>query len=196
VLVTIVLGMGMPTAAAYVVGSLFVVSALTKQGILPMAAPSFIFYYAVLGQVTPPVAMAAYTAAGIAGSTPVRTGWIAFLLCFPGFLIPFSFVYDPGLLLMGRWWQIVYTFVITGVGCYFLALSLTGYESSGRIMGVLKHVYRVLLIAAGILSISPNFLADIIGLGIGGLMLGISRVLFLRARRTPPTPPGLPIAHS
>jgi TRAP transporter 4TM/12TM fusion protein len=189
VLVTIVLGMGMPTVAAYVVGSLFVVSALTKQGIPPIAAHMFIFYYAVLGQVTPPVAMAAYTAAGIAGSSPLRTGWIAFLLCLPGFLIPFSFVYDPSLLLQGPWWLILYAFMKTAVGCYFLALSLTGYEASGRIAGWQMHAYRVLLILAAIFMISPSVMMDVAGLAIGCLMLGISRVLTLRSRRMPPAPP-------
>jgi TRAP transporter 4TM/12TM fusion protein len=180
VLVTIVLGMGMPTVAAYVVGSLFVVSALTKQGIPPMAAHMFIFYYAVLGQVTPPVAMAAYTAAGIAGSSPLRTGWIAFLLCLPGFLIPFNFVYDPSLLFQGPWWLILYAFAKTATGCYFLALSLTGYEPSGRIGGAAKHAYRVVLILAAVLMISPHLATDIAGIVLGGLALGTSCALTRR----------------
>jgi TRAP-type uncharacterized transport system fused permease subunit len=177
VVVTIILGMGMPTVAAYVVGSLFVVSALAKQGIPPLAAHMFIFYYAVLGQVTPPVAMAAYTAAGIAGSSPFRTGWLAFMLCLPGFLIPFNFVYDPSLLFQGPWWLVLYTFLKTGLGCWFLALSLTGYEGSGRITGTLKWLYQIGLIAAAVLMISPTITTDIIGLVLGGALVGTSRVL-------------------
>jgi TRAP transporter 4TM/12TM fusion protein len=182
VVITIILGMGMPTVAAYVVGSLFVVSALAKQGIPPLAAHMFIFYYAVLGQVTPPVAMAAYTAAGIAGSSPFRTGWLAFMLCLPGFLIPFNFVYDPSLLFQGPWWLILYTFLKTGLGCWFLALSLTGYEGSGRITGILKGLYQIGLIAAAVLMISPTITTDIAGLVLGGALVGTSRLLSSRAR--------------
>lgn len=188
VVVTIILGMGMPTVAAYVVGSLFVVSALAKQGVPPLAAHMFIFYYAVLGQVTPPVAMAAYTAAGIAGSNPFRTGWLAFMLCLPGFLIPFNFVYDPSLLFQGPWWLILYVFLKTGLGCWFLALSLTGYEESRAISGVAKLLYQFLLILAAVLMISPSFLTDVLGIAIGGLCVGTSRMLKLKAERERTTP--------
>jgi len=177
VVVTIILGMGMPTVAAYVVASLFVVSALAKQGVPPLAAHMFIFYYAVLGQVTPPVAMAAYTAAGIAGSNPFRTGWLAFMLCLPGFLIPFNFVYDPTLLFQGPWWLILYAFLKTALGCWFLALSVTGYEESRRITGAPKLLYRVGLIVAAVLMISPTIATDIAGVVLGGALVGTSRVL-------------------
>jgi TRAP-type uncharacterized transport system fused permease subunit len=126
--------------------------------------------------------MAAYTAAGIAGSSPVRTGWIAFMLCLPGFLIPFNFVYDPSLLFQGPWWLILYTFLKTALGCYFLALSLTGYEESGRITGGPKRLYQVGLIAAAVLMISPTITTDIVGLALGGGLVGTSRFLSARAR--------------
>jgi TRAP-type uncharacterized transport system fused permease subunit len=95
---SIVLGMGLPTTAAYVVLAALGAPALTELGVPLLAAHLFIFYYGCLSNVTPPVALAAYAAAGLAGSSPLRTGATAMGLAIGGFLVPFAFIYDPSLL--------------------------------------------------------------------------------------------------
>ncbi len=97
--VSLVLGMGLPTTSAYILGAALGVPALAKIGIMPLAAHLFVFYYAIISNITPPVALAAYAAASIAGSPPNRTGFAACRLGILAFIVPFAFCYDPGLLL-------------------------------------------------------------------------------------------------
>lgn len=174
VLVTIILGMGLPTSAAYVVASLFVAPALAKCGISPIAAHMFIFYYAVLGQLTPPVAVTAYTAAGISGSNPIRTSWIAFGMAMPAFLIPFAFVYNPALLLVGSNADIIQVTATTFIGCMFLAYSLSGYSLApeGSYGNKQKRAFQATLIAAAMLLIDTGSFTDLIGLGAGFAVVG------------------------
>ncbi len=183
VLVTIVLGMGIPTSAAYVVASLFVAPALQGSGIAPIAAHMFIFYYAVLGQLTPPVAVTAYTAAGIAGSKPIRTSWVSFGMALPAFLIPFAFVYNPGLLLVGEWSNIIQVIISTFIGCLFLAYSLSGYSVApeGSYGTAQSLVFRVLLVAAAIMLIDPGSITDVIGVAVGGGIIGYDCLLSKKA---------------
>ena len=97
----IIMGMGLPTVAAYIIGAILFVPALTKLGIDALAAHFFVMYYCVLSMITPPVALASYTAAGIARADAMKTGWIAFKLSLVLFLIPFAFAFDPALLWSG-----------------------------------------------------------------------------------------------
>jgi TRAP-type uncharacterized transport system fused permease subunit len=168
VLITLVLGMGLPTVAAYVVASLFVAPPLIKSGVMPIAAHLFIFYYAILAQITPPVALAAYTGAGIAKSNPMKTGWMAFFISLVAFLIPFSFVFDPSLLLEGPILATVYSFGKTIVGCYMLALGLARYHR----WGPTHWISQWLLIIASVLLITPSLLGDAVGFLLGGSTLG------------------------
>lgn len=171
VFVTILLGMGLPTSAAYVVSSLFLVDVLTECGILPIAAHMFIFYYAVLGQVTPPVAMAGYAGAGIAKANPMRTSWIAFGICMPAFLIPFSFVYNPALVMEGSVLAIVYSFAVTLLGCLFLGLSVSGFSMS-ELTRRKRLFLRGLLMIAAIMLINSSIVTDVVGISIGIVSLG------------------------
>ena len=98
---SIILGMGLPTTAAYVVLAALGAPALIQLGVPILAAHLFIFYFGCISNVTPPVSLAAYAASGIAGSPPLKTAWTAMVLAFAGFLVPFMFVYGPALLLMG-----------------------------------------------------------------------------------------------
>jgi len=94
----IIMGMGLPTVAAYIIGAILYVPALRDLGVPLMSAHFFVMYYCVLSMVTPPVALASYAAAGLAGASPMKTGLIAFRMSFVAFLVPFAFVVDPGLL--------------------------------------------------------------------------------------------------
>lgn len=98
---TLVLGCGMPTTSAYIMGAVLMAPALMAAGVPAIVAHMFVFYFAILSMITPPVALAAYAAAGIAGAPPAATGWQAALLGIPGLLIPLVFFWHPGLLLIG-----------------------------------------------------------------------------------------------
>ena len=90
----IIMGMGLPTVAAYIIGAVLYAPALQKLGVPQLTAHFFVMYYCVLSMVTPPVALAAYAAAGLAQTSPWTTGWIAFQMSFVAFLIPFAFIAD------------------------------------------------------------------------------------------------------
>ena len=95
------MGMGLPTVAAYVIGAVLYAPALQKLGVPQLTSHFFVMYYCVLSMVTPPVALAAYAAAGLARTSPWNAGWYAFQMSFVAFLIPFAFVADPSLLFAG-----------------------------------------------------------------------------------------------
>jgi TRAP transporter 4TM/12TM fusion protein len=123
----IVMGMGLPTVAAYVIGAVLYAPALQKLGLPALTSHFFVMYYCVLSMVTPPVALAAYAAAGLARTSPWTTGWYAFQMSFVAFLIPFAFVADQSLLFEGTLFNIIVAslglFVPTGLW----AVGLTGY---------------------------------------------------------------------
>jgi TRAP transporter 4TM/12TM fusion protein len=100
-IIAIILGMGMPTAAVYIVMSVILAPALTRMGIVPIAAHFFLFYFGLLSMLTPPVAIASYVAAGIAGADMWRTSLVALKFCASAYLLPFLFVYNPAILLHG-----------------------------------------------------------------------------------------------
>ena len=121
----IILGMGLPTVAAYVIGAILFVPALQKLGVDQLASHFFVLFFAVLAMVTPPVALASYTAAGIARANPNITGLYAFILSLPTFLIPIAFVRDPAILFVGDWSDIA-------LAALTLVLRLRGLDHDGR----------------------------------------------------------------
>jgi len=123
----IVMGMGLPTVAAYIIGAILFVPALTKLGIDQLAAHFFVMYYCVLSMITPPVALASYAAAGLAKADPMKTGWIAFKLSLVLFLIPFAFAFDPALLWSGPLGWIALAFVSMMAATFAWAVFLEGY---------------------------------------------------------------------
>jgi TRAP transporter 4TM/12TM fusion protein len=123
----IVMGMGLPTVAAYIIGAILFVPALTKLGIEPLAAHFFVMYYCVLSMITPPVALASYAAAGLAKADSMKTGWIAFKLSLVLFLIPFAFAFDPALLWSGPLGWIALAFVSMMAATFAWAVFLEGY---------------------------------------------------------------------
>lgn len=168
------LGMGMPTAPAYIIAALISGPALIQMGAVPMAAHMFVFYGALLSAITPPVALAAYAGAAIAGGDPMRTGWIAVRLGFVKLLVPFLFVYNPVLLLIGPSYAILEAIATAGVGVFSLS-----YAFDGWLWGPLSLGVRVLFLIAGLLLIVPEFYTDLAG----ALLFAVTFAPRLRHRR-------------
>src|SRR6185503_5655868 len=121
------LGMGMPTTPAYIIMVSLLVPALVKLGVVKPAAHMFAFYFAILSAITPPVALAVYAASGLAKSDLWKTGWAAVKIGAAGFIVPFMFVYEPALLMIGDWPTILWRFTISCIGITVLAGGLHGY---------------------------------------------------------------------
>src|SRR5688572_878646 len=147
-IVSIILGMGMPTTAVYVLLAVLVAPGLSKLGILPIAAHLFIFYFGMLSMVTPPVCLASYAAASIGRTDPVRTGWEAMRLCAIAYVVPFLFVFSPTLLLIGPWYAVVISVVTAIIGAILLGVGIVGYLF--RPIGPIKRLLFALA-AAGLL---------------------------------------------
>ena len=175
----IILGMGLPSSACYLVLATLVAPAIIQLGVLPMAAHLFVFYYGIISNVTPPVAMAAYAAAGIADCNPSRCGFQAFRLSIAGFLLPFFFVYNNVLLFDGTPFAILVAFLGAVVGIYCLACSMQGYIWNAPI----NYMGRVLLFAAAISLIDSAVLTDMIGLA---LMIAVHVFFNIRKKNAVP----------
>jgi TRAP-type uncharacterized transport system fused permease subunit len=141
-IVSIILGMGMPTTAVYVLLAVLVAPGLAKLGILPIAAHLFIFYFGMLSMVTPPVCMASYAAASIGKTDPVKTGWSAMRLCSIAYIVPFLFVFSPALLLIGDWHEVALSVSTAIAGAILLGVGIVGYLF--RPVGLLKRVFFLL----------------------------------------------------
>lgn len=162
------LGMALPTVAAYLVGVILFVPCLRALGISALCANMFVFYYGIMAQITPPVCVASYTAAGIADANAMKTGIKGFTFAMVGFLVPFVFVYNPAILLEGNVVEIVIGAAQMLLGTFFLAVTVAGYFKRN-----FKPFERVALFIAALLLIAPEVISSIIGvvLGVGVLML-------------------------
>jgi TRAP transporter 4TM/12TM fusion protein len=149
-LVVSVLGTGIPTTPAYILAVTVGGAALQRLGVDILAAHLFVFYYAVLADVTPPVAVTAFAGAQMAGSDPMRTGWQASRIAISGFLAPFLFVYQPALLMNGALPEIVVLFASAVVG-----ISALSAAAAGCMFRPLSWPQRVLLIAVALAAIGP-----------------------------------------
>ena len=148
---SILLGMGMPTTAIYVVLSVVLAPALVEMGIEPMAAHLFIFYFGLLSFLTPPVAVASYVAAGLAGSGMWSTSWEGVKLAAMAYLLPLLWCYNPALLLDGSWLEIGYAVATALAAALLLARSLqNGWRSPDRRSPGRRGLVRPALFAAAI----------------------------------------------
>jgi TRAP transporter 4TM/12TM fusion protein len=174
----IVLGMGMPTTPAYIIMTALLVPAVIALikaaglNLVPGADPDltakaaahmFAFYFAILSAITPPVALAVYAAAGLAKSDLWATGWAAVKIGAAGFIVPFMFVYEPALLLIGPWPAIVMACVTATIGCLLLAAGLHGY-----LLAPASMLERAALIAAAFLLVRPGLVTDLLGAALAG----------------------------
>jgi TRAP-type uncharacterized transport system fused permease subunit len=152
------LGMGMPTTVVYIILAVLVAPALTTMGVAPLAAHMFVFFFGTMSMVTPPVAFAAYAASGIAGSDFTRTGWKAFKMVLPSFMVAYVFIYDNSLLFKGEYYLIAYRFFMTLVGVVGIAMAIEGW-----FVQRMKLYERLSCSIGGILLILPGILFDIAG---------------------------------
>jgi TRAP transporter 4TM/12TM fusion protein len=176
-LVCLVLGMGMPTTSAYILTAVLMAPALVNLGIPPMASHMFVFYFACLSMVTPPVALAAYAAAGLSGASVWETGRVAFGLSLPSFIVAYGFAYNQALLMDAS--------VLEIVGVVFTAASGTIAMAGATVSFLLDRTTRaerVLLFVAAPMLIVPEIYTDIAGLVVFGAIIA-RQTRRVRARR-------------
>ncbi|MEW6230616.1 MAG: TRAP transporter fused permease subunit, partial [Bacillota bacterium] len=182
---SLILGMGAPTTANYVITSTIAAPALLKLGVPAIAAHMFAFYFGIVADLTPPVALAAFAGAGIAKSNPIKTGVESTKLAIAAFLIPYFFVYAPSLLLIGGMPWLETARVILGaiVGMIGVGAAVEGWLVTGT-----KAIERPLLFIGGLLLIHPHVSTDIFGLVLiaGVYLLQVARVRRKRAVRGVP----------
>jgi len=165
-LVTIILGAAVPGIAAYIIAASVVAPPLAQLGIPLLAVHMFIFYFSLFSGLTPPVALTAFAAASISGADPSRTAVVATVAASPACLLAFFFVYQPELLLLqGTTPEIILVFATTAVGL------MMGLGGGGAIFVALRMWERLALFAAGIALVEGSLLTDIVGIGMGALIL-------------------------
>lgn len=170
-IIAIVLGMGMPTTAAYAISASVLPPALIKLGVHPIGAHLFIFYFACLSPLTPPLAVASYAAAAIANARVWEVAWLSMKFAIAGFIVPYMFAYGPPLILEGKAWDILFA-VITGLlGTMTLSAAVQGW-----FWGNLNYLKRIYLLAMSLLLIKPGWQSDLIGLGLLTFLLIIQYV--------------------
>jgi TRAP transporter 4TM/12TM fusion protein len=174
--VCILMGMGLPTVGVYLLLATLAAPPLIELGLQPMAAHLFVLYFGMLSMLTPPVAIAAFVAANMAGAPPMRTGLEAVRVAWPAFVVPFLFVASPALLLDGAWWEIAAALVTALAGVWLVTAGVVGF-----VAGPLGPVPRALLIAAGGASLWPPGAPLAWGVMAAGLAGGAALVLALRA---------------
>ncbi|HLT57336.1 MAG TPA: TRAP transporter permease [Limnochordales bacterium] len=183
-LASLVLGMGSPTTANYVITSTIAAPALLQLGVPTLVAHMFVFYFGIVADITPPVALAAYAGAGIARGNPLRTGVLASRLAIAAFLIPYIFAYNPAMLLIGATaGQIIQMAVTSVLGMFGVAVAAGGFFRAPMALWE-----RLLFLAGGILMIDPGALTDIVGLVL--LAAGVASQV-VRARGHENNPVGL-----
>ena len=147
----IVLGMGMPTLGVYVLLAVLFVPAFVEVGVSPMAAHMFILYLGMMSFVTPPVAIAAFFAANLAGADPMRTGWVSMRFSWTAYIVPFIFVFSPSLLLQGTSWvETTFSITMAIIGVWFVSAGMVGYG-----LRLMSGWLRTASVSAGALLLLP-----------------------------------------
>jgi len=170
--IAILLGMGMPTTAAYAVAASVVAPGLVQLGIPQLTAHFFVFYFAVLSAITPPVALASYAAAGISGANPMETSVASFKIGIAAFIVPFMFFYNSALLMDAPWLNIVQASITAIFGVYLLSSGVQGWFWGRRAAWFL----RIALIGAALFMIEGGLLSDGIGLAIAGAVFAVQKL--------------------
>jgi TRAP transporter 4TM/12TM fusion protein len=160
----IVLGMGLPSIPAYIITATMAAPALAKMGVPMMVSHMFVFYFGILANLTPPVALAAFAGAGIAGGNPTKTGLQAVKLAIAGFVVPYIFAYSPELLMINATPVTIAIVAVTAViGVISLAAAVEGY-----LISEISMINRAILFAGALLLMIPGLPTDIIGFVIFG----------------------------
>ena len=181
-LTCIVLGMGVPTTANYCIMAATTAPILIQLGIPVVAAHFFVFYFGIVADITPPVALAAYAASAIAKSRPLRTGVNAAKLAIAAFIVPYILAFNPVMILVGDFapWELASVILTAIIGLFGIAAGL-----NGNLFTRIPVVLRVVLVAGGIAMMVPDTLTDIIGIAV---IVVISVLQFLLAKRKKGTP--------
>jgi TRAP transporter 4TM/12TM fusion protein len=183
---SMILGMGLPSIPAYIITATMAAPALAAFDVPVLVAHMFVFYFGIFANITPPVALAAFAGAGIAGGDPMKTGFQSLKLALAGFIVPFMFVYNPNMMMIDvanvavtakefplpHWWTIVSVVVTSMVGVLSLSAAVEGYFKT--------HIatwLRLPLAAGGLMMIVPELTTDLIGMAI------VAAVLMLNLRQ-------------
>lgn len=168
-LLTTLLGMGMPTPSAYILAAVLISPVMDSLGIAALQGHLFLLYFAVMSALTPPVAVAAYAASAIADENPLKIAAQSVKIAIGAFLIPFCFVYNPGLLLQGSIWEIIFTTINTTAGLVMIAIAVEGYWKNA-----LSGLPRIAFLIAGFLFLAAGYIT--FGIAIAVLVVGIALV--------------------
>lgn len=177
--VSIVLGMGLPTSACYIIAATIAVPILREMNVPGFQAHFFVFYFACLSTVTPPVALASYVAAGMSGAGTNEVGWAAFKLALAGFIVPFFFIYAPAIILLSdSTWQIAWAAVSGLAGTALLAVAVEGY-----LFVNLPWLVRILYFCAALGLMAPGVYSDLAGAGLAAAAFACTLALRKRGER-------------
>jgi TRAP transporter 4TM/12TM fusion protein len=182
--VCIVLGMGLPTVGVYVLLAALVAPSLVEVGIKPIAAHMYVMYFGMMSMITPPVAIAAFAAASIAGADAMRTGFTATVFGWTAFIIPVLFVFSPTLLLIGTPVAVLIAFMTAVLGVFLISIAVVGHYL--RPLGV---AMRLLFVAAGLAALTPadmfpgGTIVDLLGI-VGGVLL-LANEYYIKVRKRP-----------
>ncbi|MEM6636412.1 MAG: TRAP transporter permease [Pseudomonadota bacterium] len=171
--IAILLGMGMPTTAAYAVAASVVAPGLVQLGIPLLTAHFFVFYFAVLSAITPPVALASYAAAGISGANPMETSVASFKIGIAAFIVPFMFFYNSAILMDGSWFEVARAGATAVFGVFLLSGGVQGWFMKGRAAWYL----RLVLILAALFMIEGGGVTDLIGIALAAAAFFVQRVI-------------------
>jgi TRAP-type uncharacterized transport system fused permease subunit len=177
--IALILGMGMPTTAAYAIAAAVVAPGLQRIGVPPLVAHMFIFYFAVISSITPPVALASFAAAAIAKADPWRTAFISVKMGLATFIVPFMFFYSPLLLGQGDLVAVLQVLLTAAIGVVLLACATEGWLG-----GALNWPLRAGAFIAALCLITPGTATDLAGLALGAGVWAYAR--FLRRRADAP----------
>jgi len=150
--------MGLTTTAVYITLAALVIPALVQMGVVPIAGHLFAFYFGLVSAITPPVALAAFAAAGIAGSNPMQTGFSSFRLGIAKYILPFVFVFAPGMLFVGSWHEILIGIVGGFAGIYALTVATEGW-----LLDEVGWPIRIVMCACALLFFAPGLQLTLMG---------------------------------
>ena len=175
----IILGMGLPSIPAYIIVATMAAPALVQLDVAPLAAHLFVFYFGLFANITPPVALAAFAAAGLSGGSPMRTGFVAMRLALGGLIVPFVFVYQPELLMLdGTAADTVRAAVILLIGVALLAVA-----AEGHLFVPLPIWLRIVLALVAIGLVTPDYVLDLIGAVAALAAIGVAVFMAKRQER-------------
>lgn len=169
---SLIMGMGLPASACYIILAILGAPAVVALGVPPMAAHLFVLYFGAMSAITPPVAMAAFAAAPIAGASASGIGFTAWKMALPAFLIAYCMAFQPAIILIGPWSQIIMSVIFCFCGVFCMTLGLQGYFA-----GKIPTWRRLIWTVAGIMLIAPEVISSVVGFVLGGGMFWLEKSL-------------------